>query len=58
MTSSQQIRFDEDLVRRGLAQKHRSNCILASENLAKLGITMRSVDLALRETMKRYAERV
>jgi 3,5-epimerase/4-reductase len=49
---------EDELLQRGLVQKSRSNCILASENLAQLGITMRPVDVALRTTMERYAERV
>lgn len=48
----------DDLVRLGLAHVGRSNCILASDNLAKAGITMRPVDVALRDTMKRYADAV
>jgi dTDP-4-dehydrorhamnose reductase len=46
---------EEELVERGLAKLGRSNCILASDNLAALGITMRSVDVALRDAMKQYA---
>lgn len=47
---------EEDLVTLGLADVGRSNCVLASENLAKLGISMRPVELALRDTMQRYAQ--
>lgn len=46
---------NEELVRRGLAAGARSNCILASDRLAALGLTMRPIDVALRETMVRYA---
>ena len=46
---------DEELVTKGLAVKARSNCILASSRLDALGLTMRPVDIALRETMKEYA---
>jgi 3,5-epimerase/4-reductase len=46
---------EESLVTLGLASVGRSNCILASENLAKLGITMRPVERALRDTMQQYA---
>jgi 3,5-epimerase/4-reductase len=47
---------DDDLVALGLADVGRSNCILASENLSKLGITMRPLDVALRDAIKRYAK--
>jgi 3,5-epimerase/4-reductase len=46
---------EEDLVARGLATHARSNCILANTRLAALGITMRPIDTALRETMTEYA---
>jgi 3,5-epimerase/4-reductase len=46
---------EAELVSRGLAVKARSNCILQSPRLAALGITMRPIDVALRETMERYA---
>lgn len=45
----------EDLVARGLAAKARSNCILASPRLAELGITLRPIDVALRDAMEQYA---
>ncbi len=45
----------EDLVRRGLAKKIRSNNILSSGNLAALGITLRPIQQALRATMEQYA---
>jgi dTDP-4-dehydrorhamnose reductase len=45
----------EDLVARGLAAKARSNCILASPRLASLGITLRPIDVALRDAMASYA---
>jgi dTDP-4-dehydrorhamnose reductase len=48
------IREDE-LVARGLATHARSNCILASPRLAALGIKMRPIDVALRDTLVRYA---
>jgi dTDP-4-dehydrorhamnose reductase len=47
---------EEQLVPLGLASVGRSNCLMASENLSKLGIRMRSIDVALRDTMTRYAE--
>jgi dTDP-4-dehydrorhamnose reductase len=50
------IREDE-LVARGLATHARSNCILASARLAALGITMRPVDVALRDALIQYAAR-
>jgi dTDP-4-dehydrorhamnose reductase len=46
---------DEELVARGLAVRARSNCILASPRLAALGITMRPIEVALRDAMERYA---
>ncbi len=47
---------EQDLVSRGLAVKKRSNCIMQSERLKALGIEMRPVDVALRDTMIRYAQ--
>ncbi len=49
---------NDDLVLRGLAVKGRSNCVLASPRLAALGITMRPIEVALRDTMKEYAAAV
>lgn len=46
---------EEDLVPMGLAKKPRSNNVLASERLAALGIAMRPVHEALRDTMEKYA---
>lgn len=46
---------EAELVARGLAQKGRSNCVLSSERLDALGLTMRPVDVALRDCMIRYA---
>lgn len=45
---------DDELVRRGLALKARSNCILASERLPALGIALRPIDAALRDAMEQY----
>ncbi|MCA9389233.1 MAG: sugar nucleotide-binding protein [Candidatus Magasanikbacteria bacterium] len=45
----------DDLVARGLAVKGRSNCILQSTRLQELGISMRPIDVALRDTMMKYA---
>lgn len=47
---------NEDLVKQGLATKGRSNNFLSSENLGKVGIRMREVHEAMRDTMKKYAE--
>ena len=47
---------EEDLVSLGLAAKKRSNNILQSDNLRKLGIEMREVKEAVRDTMIKYAE--
>lgn len=46
---------EDDLVGRGLALKARSNCVLASPRLAELGVTLRPVEQALRETLREYA---
>jgi len=48
----------ENLVARGLAIKARSNCILQSEHLRELGIEMRPIDVALRDTMIKYAKAI
>jgi len=45
----------EELVSSGLAVKKRSNNILQSENLKKLGIVMRPVKEAVRDTLEKYA---
>jgi 3,5-epimerase/4-reductase len=51
--------IDEDeLVARGLAKLGRSNCILANENLEKLGVKMRPIGVALRDAMIRYARAI
>jgi 3,5-epimerase/4-reductase len=47
---------NDDLVKQGLATKGRSNNFLHSENLAKIGIEMREVHEALRDTMEKYAK--
>ncbi|PLX27181.1 hypothetical protein C0581_03580 [Candidatus Parcubacteria bacterium] len=47
---------NDDLVKQGLATKGRSNNFLASENLSKVGIEMREVHDAMRDTMEKYAE--
>jgi hypothetical protein len=46
----------QELVMSGLAKKTRSNNILQSGNLAKLGIEMREVHEAVRDTLVKYAE--
>ncbi len=46
---------NDDLVKQGLAVKGRSNCILQDTRLAALGITMRPIDVALRDAMQQYA---
>lgn len=50
-----QLISEDELLSRGLVQKGRSNCILASDRLADAGITMRPIDQALRATMEAYA---
>jgi dTDP-4-dehydrorhamnose reductase len=47
---------EEELVKSGLAKKKRSNNIMQSENLEKLGIKMRPAKEAVREAMKKYAK--
>ncbi len=47
---------NDDLVGQGIATKGRSNNFLHSENLQKIGIEMRDVKEALRDTMEKYAE--
>ena len=47
---------NDDLVRQGLAVKGRSNNFLQSANLEKLGIKMRPVQAAIRETIEKYAK--
>ncbi len=47
---------EQELVASGLAKKTRSNNILQSGNLAKLGIEMREVHEAVRDTLIKYAE--
>jgi len=49
---------EEDLLARGLTLKKRSNNIMQSPRLAALGITMRPIHEALRDTMIRYAQHV
>ena len=46
---------EAELVSRGLAVKSRSNCVLASPRLAALGISLRPIDVALRDCMQKYA---
>lgn len=48
--------INDDLVKQGLATKGRSNNFLQSENLEKLGIKMRPIDEAMRDTMEKYAK--
>jgi dTDP-4-dehydrorhamnose reductase len=49
---------ESDLVAQGLAAKKRSNNIMTSLNLPKLGIAMRPIGQALEETMKNYAKKL
>jgi dTDP-4-dehydrorhamnose reductase len=49
---------EEELVQLGLAQKARSNAELASPRLEALGIRLRPIDEALRDTMRAYAAHV
>jgi glucose-1-phosphate thymidylyltransferase len=47
---------ENDLQSRGLALAKRSNCVLSSERLKRLGIEMRPIETALIDTMIKYAE--
>lgn len=47
---------EEQLVSEGFVSKKRSNNILYSDNLAKLGITMRPIHEAMRDTLVKYKE--
>ncbi len=47
---------NDELVGQGLAKKGRSNNFLANTRLAEIGITMRPVKEALRDTLMKYAE--
>ncbi len=47
---------NEDLVKQGLTQKGRSNNFLTSERLEAIGIHMREVHEAMRDTMEKYAK--
>ncbi|MSR85024.1 NAD-dependent epimerase/dehydratase family protein [Candidatus Uhrbacteria bacterium] len=47
--------MDQELVTSGLAKKQRSNCILQSPRLETLGIRLRPIEEALRDTMQKYA---
>lgn len=49
---------NEELVTRGLATETRSNNILQSDRLRELGIYMRPIHEALRDTMGKYAQHV
>lgn len=46
---------EEELVTEGLAVKKRSNNFMQSRNLEKLGIHMRPIHEAMRDTMEKYA---
>lgn len=48
---------NEELVAQGLATKGRSNNFLASERLSEFGITMRPVQEAVLDTVKKFAEK-
>jgi dTDP-4-dehydrorhamnose reductase len=47
---------NDELVKQGLATKGRSNNFLASERLEQIGIHMRDVHEAIRDTMEKYAK--
>lgn len=46
---------EDELIKSGLTKKKRSNNILQSPNLEKLGIQMRPVQEAMLDTMQKYA---
>ncbi len=47
---------DEDLAGMGITKKNRSTCLLESTRLEELGIHMRPIDIAIRDTMEKYAK--
>ena len=47
---------EDDLVALGLASKKRSNNIMQSNNLEAIGISMRPIKEALRDTLEKYVE--
>jgi len=47
---------EEELLGQGLVTKKRSNNILNSDRLNALGIHLRPIDIALRDTMEKYAK--
>jgi nucleoside-diphosphate-sugar epimerase len=47
---------EEEMVREGMVAKMRSTNTLHSENLEKIGIRMREVHEAARETMQKYSK--
>ena len=49
---------EQDLVKTGLAKKMRSNNIMQSVNLPKLGIKMRPIGEAIEKTMKLYSKSI
>jgi len=49
---------EDELVRRGLATRARSNCILANERLESLGVRMRPSEAALTDVFRQYAAAV
>lgn len=57
VSPSHQTEFigESDLVRRGLASRARSNCILASPRLSAIGLEMRPITVALRDVMTKFA---
>lgn len=55
-THSNEWISEEELVELGLAKKKRSNNIMQSNNLEKIGLPMRPIKEALRDTMIKYAK--
>lgn len=49
---------EDELLRLGKIQKKRPACVLQSERLLELGIELRPIDVALRDTMIKYASHV
>jgi len=49
---------EEDLVEQGFVKKKRSNNIMSSENLEKLGIVMRPIKEAVEDAIKKFAENI
>jgi dTDP-4-dehydrorhamnose reductase len=48
---------EEELLKRGLVTRKRSSCILATDRLNELGVSLRPSSIALRQTLTEYAKK-